>query len=136
VRTIWLGFFLIIVLAAAPMHPASAQSPVKIRAGWVSTPASLVPLLFLKPGITKHHGKSYMFEPVYFASRPLCKSLQSARVNSTSLPSATPAFRSRSRTPDFQTCASSPTKSRMACPVIIQRRISCVRILESTESRI
>jgi sulfonate transport system substrate-binding protein len=71
VRTIRFDFLLIMVLAAAPMHPASAESPVKIRAGWVSTPASLVPLLFLKPGVTKHHGKSYMFEPVYFASSTL-----------------------------------------------------------------
>jgi sulfonate transport system substrate-binding protein len=71
VRTIWLGIALVAVLAATPVHPASAQSPVKIRAGWVSTPASLVPLLFLKPGVTRHDGKSYLFEPVYFASSTL-----------------------------------------------------------------
>jgi sulfonate transport system substrate-binding protein len=70
-RVIRLGFLAIMVLAAAPTHPAFAQAPVKIRAGWISTPASLVPLLFLKPGVTKHHGKSYMFEPVYFASSTL-----------------------------------------------------------------
>ena len=34
-------------------------------------PASLVPLLFVKPGVTKHHGKSYMFEPIHFASSTL-----------------------------------------------------------------
>jgi NitT/TauT family transport system substrate-binding protein len=56
---------------AAPLHPACAQSPVKIRAGWVSTPASLVPLLFLKPDVPRHYGKSYTFEPVYFASSTL-----------------------------------------------------------------
>jgi len=52
-------------------QPAVAQQPVKIRAGWITTPASLVPLLFQKPGVTKHHGKSYTFEPIYFASSTL-----------------------------------------------------------------
>ena len=31
----------------------------------------MVPLLFLKPGLAKHHGKSYVFEPIYFASSTL-----------------------------------------------------------------
>jgi sulfonate transport system substrate-binding protein len=56
---------------ALAVHPALAQSPVKIRAGWVSAPASLVPLLFLKPGLAKHHDHSYSFEPIYFASSTL-----------------------------------------------------------------
>ena len=63
--------FFIFALVAAPLHSASAQSPVKIRAGWISTPASLVPLLFLKPDVPKHYGKSYTFEPVYFSSSTL-----------------------------------------------------------------
>src|SRR5215831_14107985 len=70
-RVIRLGFVLIMVLAAAPIHSAFAQAPVKIRVGWITTPASLVPLLFVKPGVTKHHGKSYMFEPIHFASSTL-----------------------------------------------------------------
>ena len=52
------------------MQPAAAE-PVKIRIGWITAPASLVPLLFLKPGIAKHHGKSYTFEPTNFASSTL-----------------------------------------------------------------
>jgi len=68
VRTV---VFFIFALVAAPLHSASAQSPVKIRAGWISTPASLVPLLFLKPDVPKHYGKSYTFEPVYFSSSTL-----------------------------------------------------------------
>jgi sulfonate transport system substrate-binding protein len=60
-----------LVLAALAIHPASAQAPVKIRAGWVSAPASLVPLLFLKGGVAKHHGKSYLFDPIYFSSSNL-----------------------------------------------------------------
>jgi NitT/TauT family transport system substrate-binding protein len=70
-RAISLGFLLIMVLAAAPIHSAFAQAPVKIRVGWITAPASLVPLLFVKPGVTKHHGNSYMFEPMHFASSTL-----------------------------------------------------------------
>src|SRR5438270_10909810 len=71
VRTIGLALFLTLVLAAAPPPPAFAQTPIKIRAGWVTAPASLVPLLFLKPGVARHHGNSYTFEPVYFSSSTL-----------------------------------------------------------------
>lgn len=58
-----------LVVALAP--PAAAQQPVKIRAGWVTTPASLIPLIFAKPGLAKHKDKSYVFEPVYYAASPL-----------------------------------------------------------------
>ena len=65
---------LLAVLALSlPLIPSAAaqQQPVKIRAGWITTPASMVPLLFLKPGLAKHHGKSYVFEPIYFSSSTL-----------------------------------------------------------------
>jgi len=71
VRIFRLIILLAIALAAAPLDLVAAQAPVKIRAGWVTTPASLIPLLFLKPGVTRHHGKSYIFEPIYFASSTL-----------------------------------------------------------------
>ena len=58
-------------LLAAFSFSAAAQQPVKIRAGWVTTPASLIPLIFAKPGLAKHRGKSYLFEPVYYAASPL-----------------------------------------------------------------
>jgi hypothetical protein len=48
---------------------ASAE-PVKIRAGWVVAPASLVPVLFAKQGLARHQGKSYVLEPVYFSASP------------------------------------------------------------------
>src|SRR5262249_24422178 len=70
-RIFRLIILLAIALAATSLDPAAAQAPVKIRAGWVSTPASLIPLLFLKPGVTRHYGKSYIFEPMYFASSTL-----------------------------------------------------------------
>src|SRR5262249_27307407 len=71
VRAIKFGLLLITSLAAAPIHLASAQAPVKIRAGWVSAPASLVPLLFLKGGVAKHPCKSSLCEPIYFSSSNL-----------------------------------------------------------------
>src|SRR5215216_5214026 len=56
---------------AALGTPAAAQQPVKIRAGWVTTPASLIPLIFAKAGLAKHKDKSYAFEPIYYAASPL-----------------------------------------------------------------
>ncbi len=66
-----LSRLLIATLFAALAHPADALEPVKIRAGWVSTPASLIPLIFAKPGLARHKDKSYGFEPVYYAASPL-----------------------------------------------------------------
>lgn len=60
-----------VLVALTFVGPVAAQQPVKIRAGWITAPASMVPLLFLKPGIAKHYGKSYTFEPTYFASSTL-----------------------------------------------------------------
>jgi sulfonate transport system substrate-binding protein len=61
----------LLALVALMGAPAGAQQPVKIRAGWITTPASLIPLIFAKPGLARHNGKSYVFEPVYFAASPL-----------------------------------------------------------------
>jgi len=57
-------------LALTSMQPAAAE-PVKIRIGWIVAPASLIPLLFLKPELAKHHNKSYTFDPIHFASSTL-----------------------------------------------------------------
>jgi len=67
------GAGLIAALAAmwVPAAPAAAQQPVKIRAGWITTPASLIPLIFAKEGLARHKDKSYAFEPVYYAASPL-----------------------------------------------------------------
>jgi sulfonate transport system substrate-binding protein len=57
-------------LAAGLMSASVRAEPVKIRSGWVVAPASMVPLLFLKPGIAKHLGKSYTFDPIYYGASP------------------------------------------------------------------
>jgi len=69
-RALRLSIPFVAALLVALMQPAAAQ-PVKIRIGWITAPASMVPLLFLKPDIAKHHGKSYTFEPLNFASSTL-----------------------------------------------------------------
>ena len=46
---------------------ARAETPVKIRTGWITTPTSLAPILFAKPELAPHLGKSYTLDPVHFA---------------------------------------------------------------------
>jgi NitT/TauT family transport system substrate-binding protein len=50
------------------LTPIAKAEPVKIRLTWVFTPASLGPLLFPKPELTPHRDKSYIYEPIHFAS--------------------------------------------------------------------
>src|SRR5437868_310712 len=59
-----------ILLALLTLTPAAAE-PVKIRIGWIVAPASMVPLLFLKPELAKHYNKTYAFDPIHFASSTL-----------------------------------------------------------------
>ncbi|MSQ70675.1 MAG: ABC transporter substrate-binding protein [Betaproteobacteria bacterium] len=50
---------------------SAAAEPVKLRAGWVLTPASLLPLMLEKQGLAKHNGVSYQLEPVRVQASPL-----------------------------------------------------------------
>lgn len=45
---------------------APAAEPLKVRIGWVVTPAQLTPFLFSKKEILKHYGKSYTVDPIRF----------------------------------------------------------------------
>jgi NitT/TauT family transport system substrate-binding protein len=65
---IWQSARLAIVAACvfAAVGAASAD-PVKIRAGWSNTPTAMAPIIFSKPEILKHLGKSYTMEPMHFA---------------------------------------------------------------------
>ena len=49
---------------------ASAQQPVKIRAAYVVPVANWASLVFEKPGLARHQGKSYTFEAVHFQGTP------------------------------------------------------------------
>lgn len=44
-----------------------AAEPLKIRIGWANMPAHMVPVLFSKPEILKHHGQSYVVEATKFS---------------------------------------------------------------------
>jgi ABC-type nitrate/sulfonate/bicarbonate transport system substrate-binding protein len=65
-----LAFITGIALAAGLACTTVRAEPVKIRAGWVVAPASLAPVLFANKGITKHLGKSYTYDTIYYGASP------------------------------------------------------------------
>jgi len=44
--------------------------PLTLHVGWVVCPPELTPVLLAPPGVAKHLGKSYTFEPVHFQGTP------------------------------------------------------------------
>jgi len=73
-----IGFGFMRSLAAAvigafvALAPAAARAePVKIRISWVAIVSNIPSILFLKPGIARHDGQSYVLEPLHFANTPL-----------------------------------------------------------------
>lgn len=56
-------WFLLILLLA---WRTAAADPVPIRISWIVTPNSLIPVLFQAPGVAKHLGQTYSFEPKYY----------------------------------------------------------------------
>jgi sulfonate transport system substrate-binding protein len=44
---------------------------LKIRIGWIVTPAELTPYMFMKEGIAVHNGNSYTLEPIHFQGTSL-----------------------------------------------------------------
>jgi sulfonate transport system substrate-binding protein len=50
---------------------AAFAEPLKIRIGWIVTPAELTPYMFTKEGIAVHNGVSYMLEPIHFQGTSL-----------------------------------------------------------------
>src|SRR3954471_4090809 len=49
---------------------AAMAQPVKIRVAYVVPVANWASLLFEKPGLARHEGKSYTFEAVHFQGTP------------------------------------------------------------------
>jgi sulfonate transport system substrate-binding protein len=64
-----LKFVLPIVVVMSAEYAKSAD-PLKIRLAWAVVPSELSPILFVKPGIAKHVGVTYMVEPIHFAAAP------------------------------------------------------------------
>ena len=66
----------LLVIAAAfalmlfSQGPVRAAEPYHLRLGWVVTPADLVTLMFTKPGLAPHAGKTYIPELTHFAGTP------------------------------------------------------------------
>lgn len=85
---------LIVGVAATAMFAcgmgAAQADPVKIRIGWIVTPASLIPIMFAKPGIAQHQGISYILEPTHFQG----SNLQITALQSGALDIATLGFSS------------------------------------------
>jgi sulfonate transport system substrate-binding protein len=59
-----LAFCSAMLIAAASAR--AADVPVKIRIGWSTMPGHLIPVLYSKPEILRHYGKSYVVETVNF----------------------------------------------------------------------
>ena len=59
--------FTALVLAATTIAAGSVSAdPVNIRAGWSNTPTAMAPIIFAKPELAKHLGKTYTMEPMHF----------------------------------------------------------------------
>ena len=89
------SLILVVALAGLLLKLGDARAePVTIRAAWIITPASLIPILLAPPGIARHEGKSYHFVPIHFANSPTQISaiatgeVEIATLNFTSIPSA------------------------------------------------
>ena len=50
---------------------AARAEPLKIRIGWIVTPAELTPYMFAKDSIAVHNGVSYTLEPIHFQGTSL-----------------------------------------------------------------
>lgn len=61
---------LILAMALLLGAPVSRAAPVLIRAAWIATPASLLPILFANKSLAKHDGVTYKFEPIHFQGSP------------------------------------------------------------------
>ncbi len=61
----------LIPLMAAALTPAAAADPVKIRVAWIVPASNIASILFAKPELATHLGKSYTMEPVRYQGTPL-----------------------------------------------------------------
>ncbi len=68
--------------AIALLAGGASADPLKIRAGWGNTPTAMAPIIFAKPELLKHYGKSYTLEPMHFAgSAPEITALASGDID-------------------------------------------------------
>jgi NitT/TauT family transport system substrate-binding protein len=60
----------LLAVAIAMVAAGAAAEPLKIRVGYIVPVANWASLLFQKPGLARHEGKSYTFEAVHFQGTP------------------------------------------------------------------
>lgn len=84
------GFGVLCLIALLFVGGTAEAAPVKIRIGWIITPASLIPIMFAKPGIAQYEGKTYTLDPIHFQG----SNLQITAVQSGDLDIATLGFSS------------------------------------------
>jgi sulfonate transport system substrate-binding protein len=64
------GAIIAAALALAGLGRAPGAELYHLRLGWVVAPADLVTLMFVKPGLASHAGKTYVPELIHFAGTP------------------------------------------------------------------
>ena len=78
---VWRGVAAVLVafcIVVGVAVPGRAAEPLKLRVGWAVVPAQLVSVLFAKPDLLKHYGKSYTVEAIHFrGSTPQIEGLAS-----------------------------------------------------------
>ena len=78
-RTLW---GLAAIVAGLLSAGAALAEPVKIRIGWSTMPGHMIPVLYSKPEILKHYGKSYTVEPILFrGSSPQITALAAGEID-------------------------------------------------------
>jgi sulfonate transport system substrate-binding protein len=81
-----------LALIAAPWL-AAADEPVHIRFGWIVAPSDLSPLMFSKPGLAPHAGKTYVPELIKFSgTASALTGLAAGELDSTTLAYSTVAL--------------------------------------------
>jgi sulfonate transport system substrate-binding protein len=63
----WLTGFVLAVL----LPVVAWADPPTIHIGWINTPSSLTPIMFLVPGLAQHAGKTYKVDAQYFRASNL-----------------------------------------------------------------
>ena len=57
---------LLLVVMLVMIASAARAEPLAIRVGWSTMPGHMIPVLFTRPDILRHYGKTYTVEPVAF----------------------------------------------------------------------
>jgi sulfonate transport system substrate-binding protein len=65
-RRAWLAAAMASLLLLATASAGRADEPLKLRIGWAVVPGQLTSIIFAKPEILKHYGKSYTVELTHF----------------------------------------------------------------------